>query len=87
MPTSLALVSQPQAVTSMPTTPATPSMAVPVNPAMGVWKIGSGCTLGFVTQLANTSGLNGGAIDGMAVTPNGKYLVVAYGDGSVGSSV
>lgn len=56
-----------------------------VNPALAVWKIGSGCKLGFVGQLANTSGLNGGAIDGMAVTPNGKYLVVAYGDGSVGS--
>jgi hypothetical protein len=56
-----------------------------VEPAMGVWKIGSGCTLSFERQLANTSGINGGAIDGMAVTPNGKYLVVAYGDGSVGS--
>lgn len=56
-----------------------------VNPAIGVWKIRSGCTLSFVRQLANTSGPNGGAIDGMAVTPNGKYLVVAYGDGSVGS--
>jgi len=32
-----------------------------------------------------TNGLNGGIIDGMAVTPNGKYLVVGYGDGSVGS--
>jgi WD40 repeat protein len=56
-----------------------------VNPAIGVWKIRSGCTLSFVRQLVNTSGPNGGAIDGMAVTPNGKYLVVAYGDGSVGS--
>jgi hypothetical protein len=56
-----------------------------VSPALGVWKIGSGCKLSFIEQLANTSGLNGGAIDGMAVTPNGKYLVVAYGDGSVGS--
>lgn len=56
-----------------------------VNPALGVWKIGSGCTLRFVGHLANTSGLNGGPIDGMAVTPNRKYLMVAYGDGSVGS--
>jgi hypothetical protein len=32
-----------------------------------------------------TNGLNGGIIDGMAVTPNGKYLLVGYGDGSVGS--
>jgi hypothetical protein len=38
-----------------------------------------------VGHLANTSGLNGGPIDGMAVTPNRKYLMVAYGDGSVGS--
>ena len=39
-----------------------------VNPALGVWQIGSGCTLSFVGHLANTSGLNGGPIDGMAVT-------------------
>jgi hypothetical protein len=56
-----------------------------VNPAIGVWKIGAGCKLTFVAHLANTSGLNGGTIDGMAVTPNGNYLVVGYGDGSVGS--
>lgn len=54
------------------------------SPAIGVWKVGAGCTLSFVTHLV-TSGLNGGTIDGMAVTPNGKYLVVGYGDGSVGS--
>lgn len=53
--------------------------------SIGVWKIGSGCTLSFVTHLTGTGGLNGGVIDGMAATPNGKYLVVAYGDGSVGS--
>ena len=40
--------------------------------------------MSFVTHLV-TNGLNGGIIDGMPVTPNGKYLVVAYGDGSVGS--
>lgn len=51
---------------------------------IGVWKIGAGCTLTFVTDLG-ASGLFGGSIDGAAVTPNGKYLVVAYGDGSVGS--
>jgi hypothetical protein len=55
-----------------------------VGPAIGVWKIGAGCKLSFVSHLA-TSGLSGGSIDGMAVTPNGSYLVVGYGDGSVGS--
>jgi hypothetical protein len=54
------------------------------SPAIGVWKIGAGCTLTFASHLV-TSGLNGGAIDGMAVTPSGKYLVVGYGDGSIGS--
>jgi len=56
-----------------------------IAPSIGVWKITPGCSLSFVTHLTNTSGINGGVIDGMAVTPNGKYLVVAYGDGSVGS--
>lgn len=56
-----------------------------VAPSIGVWHLGAGCTLNFVTHLTNTSGLNGGQIDGMAATPSGKYLVVAYGDGSVGS--
>ena len=51
---------------------------------IGVWKIGTGCTLTFVTHLS-ASGLSGGLVDGVAVTPNGKYLVAAYGDGSVGS--
>jgi hypothetical protein len=54
------------------------------SPAIGVWKIGAGCTLTFVTHLL-TGGLNGGPIDGMAATPNGKYLIAGYGDGSVGS--
>ncbi|HTZ97782.1 MAG TPA: hypothetical protein VMB18_15380 [Terriglobales bacterium] len=56
-----------------------------IAPSIGVWQIGSGCTLTFVTHITGTTGLNGGEIDGMAATPNGKYLVVAYGDGSVGS--
>ncbi len=55
------------------------------NPSIGVWKIGAGCKLSFVTHLTNVAGMNGGTVDGMAVTPNGKYLVVGYGDGSVGS--
>lgn len=51
---------------------------------IGVWKIGTGCTLSFVTHLA-AGGMSGGVVDGMAVTPNGQYLVTAYADGSVGS--
>jgi hypothetical protein len=54
------------------------------SPAIGVWKIGAGCTLTYVTHLL-TGGLNGGIIDGLVATPNGKYLVAGYGDGSVGS--
>ena len=53
-------------------------------PAIGVWKVGAGCTLTYVKHL-QTTGLNGGTIDGMATAGNGKLLVVAYGDGSVGS--
>lgn len=53
-------------------------------PAIGVWKIGAGCTLTYVKHL-QTTGLNGGTIDGLVATPNGKYLVAGYGDGSVGS--
>jgi hypothetical protein len=55
------------------------------TPSIGVWQLGSGCTLNFVTHLTGTSGINGGLIDGMTATPNGNYLVVGYGDGSVGS--
>jgi DNA-binding beta-propeller fold protein YncE len=55
-----------------------------IPPNLDVWQITPGCTLTFATSLANTTGINNGVIDGMAVTPNGKYLVVAYGDGSVG---
>jgi len=53
--------------------------------SIGVWQIATGCTLTFVTDLTGTGGLNGGSINDMAATPNGKYLVVTYGDGSVGS--
>jgi len=41
-----------------------------------------GCKLEFVSSIAN-QGLNGGAIDGMAVTD--KAMVVAYADGSIQS--
>lgn len=54
------------------------------TPAIGIWKIGAGCTLTYVKHL-QTTGLNGGTIDGLVATPNGKYLVAGYGDGSVGS--
>jgi 6-phosphogluconolactonase (cycloisomerase 2 family) len=30
-------------------------------------------------------GANVGSVDGMKVTPDGKYLIVAYGDASIGS--
>jgi len=54
--------------------------------SIGVWKIGSGCKLTFVTNLTGQGGIiSGYSIDGMAVTPNGQNLVVGYGDGSVGS--
>lgn len=53
-------------------------------PAIGVWKLGAGCTLTYVMHLV-TNGLNGGTVDSMSVTPPGNVLVAAYGDGSVGS--
>jgi DNA-binding beta-propeller fold protein YncE len=56
-----------------------------IPPNIDVWQITAGCTLTFSTSYPDTYGLGDGIIDGMAVTPNGKYLVVAYGDGSVGS--
>lgn len=54
------------------------------SPAIGIWKIGAGCTLSYVKHLV-TGGLAGGSVDGLVATPNGKYLVAGYGDGSVGS--
>lgn len=56
-----------------------------ISPDIDVWQITPGCTLTYSTSYPDTYGLGDGIIDGMAVTPNGKYLVVAYGDGSVGS--
>jgi hypothetical protein len=55
------------------------------TPSIGVWQIGAGCTLNFVTHITGTSGIYGGLIDGMTATPNGNYLIVGYGDGSIGS--
>jgi hypothetical protein len=52
---------------------------------IAAWKIdNSKCGLTLKNQLAVTS-LNGGAISGMAETPNGTDLVVSYGDGSIQS--
>lgn len=56
-----------------------------IPPNIDVWQITSGCTLTFASGYPDTYGLGDGIIDGMAATPNGQYLIVAYGDGSVGS--
>jgi hypothetical protein len=55
-----------------------------IPPAIGVWQMDQGCGLALVDHLA-TSGMNGGPIDGMAAVPFTDFLIVAYGDGSVGS--
>jgi hypothetical protein len=44
-----------------------------------------GCKLKFLGDATSAVGLNGGAIDGMRVTSNGKYLIAAYADKSIGS--
>lgn len=54
-------------------------------PTMDVWRITPGCTLTLSGGYPNVRGLGEGAIDSMAVTPNGKFLIATYGDGSVGS--
>jgi len=43
-----------------------------------------GCKLQFVSEIS-AIGLHNGVVDGMRVTPDSKTLVVAYGDGSIGS--
>ncbi|MFY9672911.1 MAG: hypothetical protein WAK13_00590 [Terriglobales bacterium] len=45
---------------------------------------GADCVLTFGSELI-TIGANVGSVDGMKVTPNGKYLIVAYSDASIGS--
>lgn len=47
---------------------------------------GPDCTLALKSEII-AIGANVGSVDGMKVTPNGKYLIVAYGDGSIGSYV
>jgi hypothetical protein len=49
---------------------------------IATFSIGSGCVLTFVSDVA-AAGLNGGFPHGMAA--NGNILVLAYGDGSIGS--
>jgi hypothetical protein len=51
---------------------------------IAVWQINGGCSLQYRTQAAAT-GLFGGITDGTAVSPNGKTLIVTYGDGSMGA--
>jgi hypothetical protein len=45
---------------------------------------GADCVLTYKGELI-TIGANVGSVDGMKVTPNGKYLIVAYSDASIGS--
>jgi hypothetical protein len=42
------------------------------------------CKLTYKSEII-TIGANVGPVDGMRVTPNGKYLIVAYSDASIGS--
>ncbi|HEX8815541.1 MAG TPA: hypothetical protein VF753_08570 [Terriglobales bacterium] len=45
---------------------------------------GEDCVLTYKSEVV-AIGLNVGSVDGMKVTPNGKYLVVTYNDSSIGS--
>ena len=49
---------------------------------IGTFKVESGCSLMFVNDVS-VAGLQGGIIDGMAIS--GNILVVTYGDGSIES--
>jgi hypothetical protein len=49
---------------------------------IAVWKVNLNCTLQYMTE-THSVGLNGGATDGMAVTPDGTKLIATYADGSV----
>lgn len=49
---------------------------------IGTFEVGSGCTLTFVNDVS-VAGLQGGFIDGMALS--GNMLVATYGDGSIES--
>jgi len=43
------------------------------------------CKLVYKSEVISVGAGYGGAIDGMRVTPNGKYLILGYSDGSIGS--
>src|SRR5581483_3857411 len=45
---------------------------------------GPDCSLTYSNEVISI-GANVGSVDGMKVTPNGRYLIVAYADGSIGS--
>jgi hypothetical protein len=45
----------------------------------------SGCKLEFLGEAITAGAGDGGAVDGMKVTPNGATLVLGYSDGSIGS--
>jgi hypothetical protein len=51
---------------------------------IATYKQGADCTLTLKSEII-TIGANVGSVDGMKVTPNGKYLIVVYGDASIGS--
>jgi sugar lactone lactonase YvrE len=44
----------------------------------------AGCKLKRLSEIISVGALSG-PVDGMKVTPNGKFLILAYGDGSIGS--
>jgi hypothetical protein len=46
--------------------------------------IGSGCSLTSSQSTATGVGLSGGTADGIAIAPNGKFVVATYDDGSYG---
>jgi hypothetical protein len=46
--------------------------------------IGTGCSLTPTESSATGYGLNGATADGLAIAPNGKYVVATYDDGSYG---
>ncbi len=51
---------------------------------LATFAVQSGCALQFLSDIS-PSGLNGGTVKGMALSPSGNMLVVAYGDGSIES--
>lgn len=62
----------------------TGNAALSISPTIGTYQILSGCKLKYLGSVPAT-GMNGGFPDGTKATPNGKTVVVAYADGSIGS--